>query len=185
MYRLCQDLRLMFSGPVTGIGEIDIPTQGEVAGSSIMPGKTNPVTVESAMLASAEVMGLDAANQFAASLGEFELAMGVPLIGYNVVAEIKLLSEALEKLASVVIDHVVPLKERGRMQAESSPALITIISPKIGYDKAAILGKRLAQGVPIRRALRELGYGEKQIDAILDLNRLVRPGIPSKDIQSK
>ena len=185
MYRLCQDLRLMFSGPVTGIGEIDIPTQGEVAGSSIMPGKTNPVTVESAMLASAEVLGLDAANQFAASLGEFELAMGVPLIGYNVVAEIKLLSEALEKLASVVIDHVVPLKERGRMQAESSPALITVISPKIGYDKAAILGKRLAQGVPIRRALRELGYGEKQIDAILDLNRLVRPGIPSKDIQSK
>jgi fumarate hydratase, class II len=185
MYRLCQDLRLMFSGPFTGIGEIDIPTQGEVAGSSIMPGKTNPVTVESAMLASAEVMGLDAANQFAASLGEFELAMGVPLLGYNIVSQVRLLSEALGKLASVVIDHVVPLKERGRMLAESSPALITVISPKIGYDKAATLGKRLALGVPIRTALMELGYGEKEISAILDLNRLVRPGIPSKDVRIK
>ena len=185
LYRLCQDLRLMFSGPFTGIGEIDIPTQEEVAGSSIMPGKTNPVTVESAMLASAEVMGLDAANQFAASLGEFELAMGVPLVGYNLVAQVRLLSEALGKLASVVIDHVVPLKERGRMLAESSPALITVISPMIGYDKAAVLGKRLARGVPIRTALKELGYGEKQIAAILDLKRLVKPGIPSKGLRAK
>lgn len=182
MYRLCQDLRLMFSGPFTGIGEIDIPTQEEVAGSSIMPGKTNPVTVESALLASAEVVGLDSANQFAASLGEFELAMGVPLIGYNVVVQVKLLSEALNKLASVVIEHVVPLKERGRMLAESSPALITVISPRIGYDKAAKLGKRLAHGVPIKTALKELGYDEKQIGSILDLKRLVRPGIPSKQL---
>jgi fumarate hydratase class II len=185
LYRLCQDLRLMFSGPFTGIGEIDIPTQGEVAGSSIMPGKTNPVTAESAMLAAAEVIGLDSANQFAASLGEFELAMGVPLIGYNAVAQVKLLSEALTKLASVVIDHVVPMKERGRALAESSPALITVISPKVGYDKAAILGKRLARGVPIRSALKELGFEERQIDVILDLDRLVKPGIPSKAIRKK
>ncbi|MDA4119716.1 MAG: lyase family protein, partial [Thaumarchaeota archaeon] len=92
MYRLCQDLRLMFSGPRTGIGEIDIPTQEEVAGSSIMPGKTNPVTIESALLASAEVVGLDGANAFTASLGEFELTMGVPLMGYNIVLQAKLLS---------------------------------------------------------------------------------------------
>jgi fumarate hydratase class II len=182
LYRLCQDLRLMFSGPFTGIGEIDIPTQEEVAGSSMMPGKTNPVTVESALLVCAEVVGLDGANQVAASLGEFELAMGVPLIGYNVVMQVKLLSEALSKVASVVIDHVVPLRERGRKLAESSPALITVISPKIGYDKAAVLGKRLARGVSIRTALKELGYGEREIDSILDLKGLVRPGIPSKKL---
>ncbi len=182
LYRLCQDLRLMFSGPITGIGEIDLPTQEEVAGSSIMPGKTNPVTVESALLACAEVIGLDAANQVAASLGEFELAMGVPLMGYNLVAQVRLLSEALNKLASLVVDHVIPMKERGRKLAESSPAMITVISPKIGYDKAAVLGKRLARGVPIRTALKELGYKEKEIDAILDLRRLVRPGIPSKKL---
>lgn len=183
MYRLCQDLRLMFSGPFTGIGEIDIPSQAEVAGSSIMPGKTNPVTVESALLASAEVIGLDAANQFAATLGEFELAMGVPLIGYNVVVQIRLLSEALNKLATLVIDHVVPLKERGMKLAESSPALITVISPQIGYDRAAVVGKRLARGVPIRTALKELGYEEKQIEKILDFKKLVRPGIPSKRLE--
>lgn len=182
LYRLCQDLRLMFSGPITGIGEIDIPTQGEVAGSSIMPGKTNPVTVESALLACTEVIGLDGANQFAASLGEFELAMGVPLLAYNLVLQVRLLSEALNKLAALVVDHVVPNKERGRRFAESSPALITVISPKIGYDKAAVLGKRLARGVPIRTALKELGYAEKEIDSILDLRGLVRPGIPSKKL---
>jgi fumarate hydratase class II len=182
LYRLCQDLRLMFSGPMSGMGEIDIPTQEEVAGSSIMPGKTNPVTLESALLACAEVMGLDAANQVAASLGEFELAMGVPLIGYNVVLQTKLLSEAVRKVSSLVIDHVVPMREKARGYAESSPALITVISPRIGYDKASELGKRLAHGVPIRSALRELGFSDAEIDKILDLKSLVKPGIPSKKL---
>ncbi len=182
LYRLCQDLRLMFSGPLTGLGEIDIPTQEEVAGSSIMPGKTNPVTVESALLACAEVVGLDTANTVAASLGEFELTMGVPLMGYNIVLQAKLLAEALRKVASLVIDHVVPMREKARKYAEGSPALITVISPKIGYDKAAVLGKQLAKGVSIRTALKKLGYGAKEIDAILDMKDLVRPGIPSKKV---
>jgi fumarate hydratase class II len=171
----------MFSGPLTGIGEIDLPTQEEVAGSSIMPGKTNPVTLESALLACAEVMGLDAANQAAAALGEFELAMGVPLIGYNVVLQTKLLSEATKKVSSLVIGHVVPMREKARNYAENSPALITVVSPRIGYDKAAILGKKLARGTSIRTALKELGYSSAEIDRILDLKRLVKPGIPSKD----
>ena len=182
LYRLCQDLRLMFSGPLTGLGEIDIPTQEEVAGSSIMPGKTNPVTLESALLACAEVTGLDGANTIAASLGEFELTMGVPLMGYNIVLQSKLLAEALRKVSSLVIDGIVPNRERARKYAESSPALITVISPKIGYDKAAVLGKELAKGVPIRTALKGLGYGDKEIDAILNMKDLVRPGIPAKKL---
>jgi fumarate hydratase class II len=182
LYRLCQDLRLMFSGPLTALGEIDIPTQEEVAGSSIMPGKTNPVTVESALLAAAEVVGLDGANAFAASLGEFELTMGVPLMGYNLVLQTKLLSEALNKLSSLVIDHVVPLKEKARSYAETSPALITLVSPKIGYDKATEMGKEMTKGVSIRTALKKLGYGEKEIDAILNMKDLVEPGIPSKKL---
>ncbi len=182
LYRLCQDLRLMFSGPLTGLGEIDIPTQEEVAGSSIMPGKTNPVTVESALLACSEVVGLDAANASAAALGEFELAMGVPLMGYNLVLQVKLLSEALRKVAATVVDHISPQTEKALRYAESSPALITVISPKIGYDKAAILGKQLAKGESIRVALRKLGYSEKEIESILSLRDLVRPGIPSKKV---
>jgi fumarate hydratase class II len=182
LYRLCQDLRLMFSGPLTGMGEIDIPTQEEVAGSSIMPGKTNPVTLESALLACAEVTGLDGANAIAASLGEFELTMGVPLMGYNIVLQSKLLAEALRKVSSLVIDGVVPNRERARKYAEGSPALITVISPKIGYDKAAVLGKELAKGVSIRTALKQLGYRDMEIDAILNMKDLVRPGIPAKKL---
>ena len=183
LYRLCQDIRLMFSGPRTALGEIDIPTQEEVAGSSIMPGKTNPVTVESALLAAAEVVGLDGANVFAASLGEFELTMGVPLMGYNVVLQACLLSEALNKMSSLVIDHVVPIKDRARSYAETSPALITLVSPRIGYDKAAEIGKQMAMGVSIRSALKKLGYGEKEIGELLEMKGLVEPGIPSKKVK--
>jgi fumarate hydratase class II len=182
LYRLCQDLRLMFSGPLTALGEIDIPTQEEVAGSSIMPGKTNPVTVESALLAAGEVIGLDGANAYAASLGEFELTMGVPLMGYNVVLQAKLLSEALNKLSSLVIDYVVPMRAKVRGYAETSPALITLVSPKIGYDKATEIGKQMAKGVPIRVALKKLGYSEKEIDHLLSMKGLVEPGIPSKKV---
>jgi fumarate hydratase, class II len=176
VYRLCQDVRLMFSGPLTALGEIEIPTQEEVAGSSIMPGKTNPVTVEAAMLVAAQVMGLDRANQVAGMLGEFELSMGVPLVGYNVSTQIALLSEALGKLSSVVIDHVVPNVKRNKAYAESSPALITAIAPEIGYDKAAKVGKKLAHGLSIRDGLKQLGYTDGQVEKILDLDRLVNPG---------
>lgn len=176
-YRLCQDIRLMFSGPITGLGEIDLPTQEEVAGSSIMPGKTNPVTVEAAMQVSSQVIGLDQANQMAGTLGEFELSMGVPIIGYNVASQINLLSECMDKLSSLVIDHVVPNTERVRKYAESSPSLITVLSPKIGYDRASQIGKKLAKGFSIREALHELGYKDAEIDGILDLKKLVRPGM--------
>ena len=176
VYRLCQDIRLMFSGPLTGLGEIEIPTQEEVAGSSIMPGKTNPVTVEAAILVSAQVMGLDRANQVAGMLGEFELSMGVPLVGYNVTLQIALLSESLRKLSSVVLDHVVANVRKSRAYAETTPALITAIAPVIGHDKAAKVGKKLARGLSIRDGLKQLGYTDKEADKILDLRRLVNPG---------
>jgi fumarate hydratase, class II len=175
LYRLCQDLRLMFSGPLTGLGEIDIPSQEEVAGSSIMPGKTNPVTVESCMLASAQVMGLDRANQVAGMLGEFELSMGVPLIGYNIPTQIDLLTEALQKLSTVVIDHVVPDVERNRRYAESSASLIAAISPRVGYDKAAVAGKKIGRNLSVREALKELGLTDAEITKVLDLKKLVNP----------
>lgn len=173
LYRLCQDVRLMFSGPTTGLGEIEIATQEEVAGSSIMPGKTNPVTVEAAMLAAAQVMGLDKANQVAGMLGEFELSMGIPLVGCNVDSQIQLLSEALRRLSSTVVDHLSPNVSRNRAYAEGSPALITAISPQIGYERAAKVGKKLARGLSIRDGLRQLGYTEREVDKILDLPTLV------------
>jgi fumarate hydratase class II len=168
----------MFSGPLTGLGEVDIPTQEEVAGSSIMPGKTNPVTVEASLLACSQIIGLDQANQMAGTLGEFELSMGVPLIGYNVNMQIKLLSEALHKMSSMVTDGLVPNKKRLRTYAETSASLITVLSPTIGYDKASKIGKRLSHSFSTRDALKELGYKETEIDRLLDLKKLV--GAPKK-----
>ena len=179
-YRLCQDLRLMFSGPLTGLGEVDIPTQAEVAGSSIMPGKTNPVTVEASLLACSQILGLDQANQMAGTLGEFELSMGVPLMGYNVNLQLKLLSETLAKLSSNVIDGIVPDKKRLRRFAEMSPSLVTVLSPTIGYDKATAIGKRISQSFSIRDALKELGYSDPEIDRMLNLKKLVVPSASAK-----
>jgi fumarate hydratase class II len=177
LFRLSQDLRLMFSGPITGLGEIDLPTQEEIAGSSIMPGKTNPVTVEASMLVSSQVIGLDYSNQLASLLGEFELSMGIPLMGYNIVLQISLLSEGLRKFSELVIKGIKPNLEKMKRYAESSPALITILSPIIGYDKATEIGKKLAKGLSIREALRELGYSEEEISKILDLKKLLEPNI--------
>jgi len=177
LYRMAQDFRLMFSGPFTSIGEIDIPSQEEIAGSSIMPGKTNPVTAEATMLISAQIIGLDHAVQFASMLGEFELAMGVPLVGYDVVTEISLLSEGLRKFSELVVAGTVPNKEKMLRYAESSPSLITVLSPVIGYDKATEIGKKLNKGLSIREALRELGYTDQDIDKILDMKKLIKPGI--------
>ncbi len=180
LYRLCQDIRLMFSGPFTAIGEIDIPQ--EVAGSSIMPGKTNPVTVEASMLAASQVVGLDQANTMANTLGEFELSMGIPLVGYNIVTQITLLSEALRRMRTYVIDRISPDEKRALELAEKSPALITVISPIIGYDKASQVARKVASGTPIRQALREIGFSDEEIDRILDLRKLTRTGIPAKNI---
>ncbi|QKQ99149.1 class II fumarate hydratase [Metallosphaera tengchongensis] len=180
LYRLAQDFRLMFSGPFTAIGEIDLPSQEEIAGSSIMPGKTNPVTAEASMLIAAQVIGLDQANQFASNLGEFELAMGVPLVGHNVSTQVDLISEGLSKFSSLIVRGVVPNVEKMKRYAESSPALITVVSPLVGYDKASQLGKMLNKGLSIREALRELGFSEEKINQILDLNKLIKPTIQDK-----
>lgn len=174
LLRLCQDLRLMYSGPNTGLNEVDIPQ--EVPGSSMMPGKENPVTVEAVMLAAAQVIGLDHANTLAGTLGEFELSMGVPLVGYNVVTQISLLSEATRKLCSTVLRSVKPNVERMEALARSSHALITAITPYIGYDRATEVVRELRQGKDLREALRMCGMSDEVISKVLDLRRLVRPG---------
>jgi len=182
LYRLCQDIRLMFSGPFTGLNEVDIPTQGEVAGSSIMPGKVNPVTVESALQAVSTVIGLDEANMMAAMLGEFELSMGIPLMGYNVVRQVRILTETVGKLSSLVIREMRPNVERMRHYAESTSALVTLISPIIGYEKTSELAKQLKEGYSIRDILLKLGYTEDEVNRILNLEELTKPGIKLRGI---
>lgn len=175
LYRLSQDIRLMFSGPFTAIGEIDIPQ--EVAGSSIMPGKSNPVTVEASMLAASQVMGLDYSNTIAGLLGEFELSMAVPLIGYNLVTQVRLMTEALRKTSTHVLNKITPNRDRCMELAEKSPALITVISPVIGYDRATIVAKRVMEGLSVREALKREGFSDDEINKMLDLSKLVKPGL--------
>ncbi|MFP3178828.1 MAG: class II fumarate hydratase [Thermocladium sp.] len=180
LYRLSQDIRLMFSGPFTALNEIDLPTQAEVAGSSIMPGKTNPVTAEAVLLASSQLIGLANAVSQASMLGEFELSMGVPLIGLDVLSQINIAAEALNKFAKLVINGLQPNIDTMKKYAESSPALITLVSPILGYDKAAELGKAIMRGKSIREAMRDAGLSEEEIDEVLNVSKLTRPGIMGK-----
>ncbi|MEM0454174.1 MAG: lyase family protein [Sulfolobales archaeon] len=173
--RLCQDLRLMYSGPETGLNEIDIPQ--EVPGSSIMPGKENPVTVEAAMLAATQVMGLDYSNNLVGMLGEFELSMGIPLITFNIHTQISLLSEAMRKLSQHVLRRIEPNIKRSRELAERSQALITILTPLVGYDKATLLTKKLKEGKKLIDVLKELGLSDDVISEFKDLNKLLKPGM--------
>ncbi|AFA39860.1 Fumarase [Pyrobaculum oguniense TE7] len=175
MQRLCQDLRLMFSGPYTGLGEIDLPSQADVPGSSAMPGKVNPVTLEAAMQAAAYVLGLDEAVKWAASLGEFELAMGIPVIGWATMREVELLAEAAGKVAELAILDMRPNVDVMRNYAERSAALITLLAPIIGYDKARELAGR-----PLREVLKEAGLSDAEIEDILNPVNLTTPGFKMK-----
>lgn len=177
LWGLSQDLRLMYSGPNTGLNEIDIPQ--DISGSSMMPGKTNPVTLEAVMQAAVQVMGLDDAISRASLLGEFELSMGIPLAGYNIVREATLITESINKMTNIVLSRIRPNAKRMRELAEKSQALITILSPLIGYEEAAKLGRLLAKGKSIYDALKELGLSDREARELLDLNRLVKPGIPA------
>ncbi len=183
LWRLCQDLRLMYSGPFTGLAEIDIPQ--EIPGSSMMPGKVNPVTVEAAMQAASYVMGMDAALTQASLLGEFELSMGLPLAGYIVVREASILGEAYRKLSDQVLPRIVPLEDRMRILAERSQALITLVAPIVGYDKAAEISRMLYEGRSVREALKAAGLSDEAIEELLDLEKLVKPGIPSIGVGSR
>jgi fumarate hydratase class II len=180
LHRLSQDLRLLNSGPNTGLGEIEVPE--EIAGSSIMPGKKNPVTLEAAMQAVAQVVGLDAAVAWASSLGELELNMGVPLVGYDVQLEASLLSEALRKVDAMVVRRLRANAERMRALAEASQALVTVFSPIIGYDAATSVAEEVSRGARLEDALRRRGVPEDKVAALRDLSRLVRPGYPAKEV---
>ncbi|MDP8003130.1 MAG: lyase family protein, partial [Caldisphaera sp.] len=129
LWKIGNDIRLMFSGPNTAIGEIDMDIA--LAGSSIMPGKINPVTVEAILQASSEIIGLDNANSYISLLGEFELNMGNPSLMYNLSLQSLLLQESLTKLSEVVLPSIKPLEDRMKALALSSPSLITIFSPLI------------------------------------------------------
>jgi fumarate hydratase class II len=176
LMKLANDLRLLSSGPRTGLNEIELPATQP--GSSIMPGKVNPVIPEAVNMVAAQLIGNDAAIAAAAMNGNLELNTMMPVIAYNLLDSLELLGHCAMVLADKCVGGMQANVAQCREYAERSTALVTAAVPRIGYDAAARVFKRAMEGnTSIRRALREEGgLTEEEIERILDLLRLAQGG---------
>ena len=180
LYKICNDLRLMGSGPMTGLAEIRIPDLQP--GSSIMPGKVNPVICEAVSQVCAQVIGNDAAVAFGGAAGNFELNVMMPVIGRNLLSSVSLLSSAALALADKCVAGITADAQRLRRNAESSPAIVTALNRFIGYEAAAAVAhEALATGKTIKDVVVSRGHvasGEitaEQLDQALDVLEMTRP----------
>ncbi|MFB7332026.1 class II fumarate hydratase [Streptomyces adustus] len=178
--KIANDLRWMASGPRTGLAEISLPDLQP--GSSIMPGKVNPVIPEAVLMVAAQVAGNDTAVAVAGAAGNFELNVMLPVIARNVLESIRLLARVSRLLADRTVDGIVAHRERALEYAESSPSVVTPLNKYIGYEEAAKVAKKaLAQRRTIRQVVLEGGYVERgdltveQLDEALDVLRMTRP----------
>jgi fumarate hydratase class II len=180
LYKVSNDIRWMGSGPRAGIGEITLPDLQP--GSSIMPGKVNPVIPEALCMVCAQVIGNDAAVAFGGAAGNFELNVMLPMLARNVLESIRLISHVSRLFADRCIDGITANEERCRTYAESSPAIVTPLNRYIGYEEAAKVAKQsLAEGKTIKQVVLERGYvkegklTEEQLDEALDVLRMTHP----------
>jgi fumarate hydratase class II len=179
--KICNDLRWMGSGPNTGLGELHIPDLQP--GSSIMPGKVNPVIPEAVLMVCARVIGNDATIAWAGASGNFELNVAIPVMGTALLESIRLLANSSMALADKTIDGLEANISRALALAESSPAIVTPLNKIIGYDAAAKIAKHaVAHSMTIREAVIDLGFvhrGEvtlEQLDSALDVLSMTHPG---------
>ncbi|CAB4910403.1 unannotated protein [freshwater metagenome] len=179
--KINNDLRWMGSGPNTGLAEIHIPDLQP--GSSIMPGKVNPVIPEAVLMVCARVIGNDATVAWAGASGLFELNVQIPVMGSAVLESIRLLAASSRVLAEKTIDGLEANVKRARAMAESSPSIVTPLNKYIGYEAAAKIAKHaVATGLTIREATIELGYVDdtkltmQQLDKALDVLSMTHPG---------
>ncbi len=178
--KINNDLRWMGSGPNAGLGELHIPDLQP--GSSIMPGKVNPVIPEAVMMVCARVIGNDATVAWAGASGNFELNVAIPVMGNALLESIRLLSNSMRLLADKTVDDLEVNKERALALAESSPSIVTPLNKFIGYEAAAKIAKHaVAKSITVREATIELGYvdGEKltmeQLDKALNVLSMTKP----------
>ncbi|MFD9225720.1 class II fumarate hydratase [Streptomyces sp. NPDC002730] len=178
--KISNDLRWMASGPRTGLAEIGLPDLQP--GSSIMPGKVNPVIPEAVLMVAAQVTGNDATVAAAGAAGNFELNVMMPVIAKNLLESVRLLANASRLLADRTVDGITANVERAREYAESSPAVVTPLNKYIGYEEAAKVAKKsLAERKTIREVVLESGYVERgaltleQLDEALDVLRMTHP----------
>ncbi|GEB52110.1 fumarate hydratase class II [Streptomyces cacaoi] len=178
--KIANDLRWMSSGPRTGLAEIALPDLQP--GSSIMPGKVNPVVPEAVLMVAAQVTGNDTTVATAGAAGNFELNVMLPVIAKNLLESVRLLTNASRLLADRTVDGITANAERARAYAESSPSVVTPLNKYIGYENAAAVAKKaMAEQLTIREAVLRSGHVERgeltveQLDEALDVLRMTRP----------
>jgi fumarate hydratase class II len=178
--KIANDLRWLASGPRCGIGEIRLPeTQ---AGSSIMPGKVNPVIAESVLMVAAQVIGNDLAITIAGQSGVFELNVMMPVIAHNILESIRLLARSAENLTVRCVEGIEADVERCSEMVEKSLAMCTALAPEIGYDAAAAIAQESYRtGRTVRQiAMEKKILPPKRLEKLLDPIRMTKPGIAAK-----
>ena len=169
LFKIANDLRWLSSGPRSGIGEIILPTNEP--GSSIMPGKVNPTQCEAMTMLCTQVMGNDTTITFAGSSGNFELNVYRPVIAYNILQSIRLLSDGCDSFRKNAVDGIEANIERINHNLYNSLMLVTALNPHIGYDKASEVAKKAyKENTTLRDAIEKLGYMTAD-----DFDKLVKP----------
>ena len=178
LIKLSGDLRLLASGPRTGLDEITLPAVQP--GSSIMPGKVNPVMAEMISMVGFQVMGADATVMLAAQAGQLELNVMMPVIAFNLLFALEILTNGVERLTSLSIEGITANEERCRKYLDDSLGLVTIFAPYIGYAAAAEVAKESAKtGRSIREIVLQRGHlSAEEVETILDPYPLTSPGVP-------
>jgi fumarate hydratase class II len=181
LYKICNDLRWMGSGPRAGLGEITIPDLQP--GSSIMPGKVNPVICEAVCQVCAQVIGNDAAVAFGGAAGNFELNVMMPVIARNLLSSVRLLAAVTPLLADRCVSGITAHADRTRRLAESSPVIVTALNRYLGYEAAAAVAhEALRTGQTIRSVVIARGHVDRgeitlpQLDAALDVLAMTGTG---------
>jgi len=176
LHKIANDLRWMNSGPQAGLAEIRLPALQP--GSSIMPGKINPVIPEAVMMVAMQVFGNDVVITAAAASGNFELNVALPVIAHNLLLSITILANACEVLASKCVAGIVANREHMERLAAQNAILATALTPHIGYDKAAeVVKKAMAENKTIHQVVLEMGLmDEAELDRVLDIRKMTEGG---------
>jgi fumarate hydratase class II len=179
LMKIANDLRWMNSGPLAGLGEIALPALQP--GSSIMPGKVNPVIPEAVAMVSAHVIGNDTAITIAGQSGNFQLNVMLPVVAYNLTQSVELLANASRILADSAIAGFKVNQGKLEEALDRNPILVTALNPVIGYEKGAAIAKQAyAQGRPVREVAAELtDLTDDELDRLLNPAELTRGGIKS------
>ena len=175
LFKIANDIRWLSSGPRSGIGEIIIPSNEP--GSSIMPGKVNPTQCEAMTMVCTQIMGNDLTISIAGASGNFELNVFRPVIAYNIIQSLRLLTDSCDSFRKNCVDGILPNEKRIDNNLHNSLMLVTALNPHIGYDKAAEVAKKAHdENTSLKESIVSLGYmSEDEFDSLIDPKNMIAP----------